>query len=317
MTGKTGNKSIVHVKLTNPTVKRAENYVKMVGMGDILGCTLIGPAGMGKTHLVRQTLDDMDIPYEIYGGHISLAECYEYMFENSDKLIFFDDVSQVINKTEIMELLKQALNTSAHSRILNYRSKNVLTANCPAKFEFTGRVIFAFNAMDKSNPNVKAIMDRAPMVELKFNRKEIVDAMYLIAAGDTGGLMEHEKMIVTREIDNHTDITMDVSFRKQMIAFNVFKSFKKIYGEGGDEWKSQVKSLFGKKKRTWIYTMLENSVGKGKLKRIELAKIIAVSKDMSLRTAQRRIKEAIEMEEIFENKLKGGDLSIKAFKVVK
>jgi len=306
-----------HVQLVNPTVERAQNYVKMVAMGDILGCTLIGPAGMGKTHLVRQILDEMDVPYEIYGGHISLAECYEYMAEHHDKLIFFDDVSQVINKTEIMELFKQALNLSGHSRILNYRSKNVLSANCPAKFEFSGKIIMAFNAMDKTNPNVKAIMDRAPVVELKFNRKEILTSMYKIAEGDTGGLMEHEKLIVTREIENHTDITMDVSFRKQQIAFNVFKSFKKLYGEGNDEWKKQVQSIFGKKKRSWIFSLLEDAVGEGRMKRIGLAKMIALSKDMSLRTAQRRIKEALEMEEIFESKFKGGDLSIKPFKVVK
>lgn len=302
-----------HVKLTNPTVERAENYVKMVGMGDILGCTLIGPAGMGKTHMVRQVLDDMNVKYQVYGGHISLAECYEYLFENSDKLIFFDDVSQVINKSEIMELLKQALNSSGHKRVLNYRSKNVLTANCPQQFEFTGRIIFAFNAMDKNNPNVKAIMDRAPVVELKFNRKEIIDAMYKIAEGASGGLMEYEKICVTRLIEDHTDITMDVSFRKQQTAFNIYKSFKKMFGDGNDKWKSQIKSLFGKKKRSWIYQMLEESVGKGRLKRIELAKVIAVSKDMSLRTAQRRIKEAIEMEELYENKLKGGDVSIVPF----
>ena len=61
-------------------MKKACNYIKMVGAGDLLGCTLIGPAGMGKTHLIRHTLDQMDIPYEVYGGHITLAEVYEFMF---------------------------------------------------------------------------------------------------------------------------------------------------------------------------------------------------------------------------------------------
>jgi hypothetical protein len=242
------NTKVQNVQLKNPTVESAAHYVRMVGIGDLLGMTLIGPPGMGKTHLVRQVLDEMQIPYEVYGGHISLAETYEYLCENKDKLIFFDDVSQVINRPEIMEMLKQALNPGARERILNYRAKNVLRTNVPNKFVFTGSIIFAFNTMDKNNPNVKAIMDRAPVIELKYSRKETLEAMYKIAEGESGGLM--------------------------------------------------VKEL----------------VGDGRIKRTELAKEIAIKKDMSPRNAQRRINEFLELEEIYQNKMKGGDISIKEFK---
>jgi hypothetical protein len=302
-----------HVEMNNPTVIKARDYIKMVGMGDLLGCTLIGPAGMGKTHLVRNTLDEMGIEYEVYGGHISLAGCYEFLQENANKLIFFDDVSNVINKDEIIELFKQALNISGHQRMLHYRSKGVLSPHFKPHFEFTGRCIFAFNDMDTKNPNVKAIIDRAPKIELKFSRKEIIEGMYKIAEGDGGGLLEHEKMIITREIENHTDITMDVSFRKQQICFNIYKSFKKLYGENNLLWKQMVHQAFGKKKRSWIHEFLKENVGDGTMPRIEFAKAVAIAKDMSLRTAQRRIQEAIEMEEVYQNKLKFGDLSIKPF----
>ena len=305
-------KTETHVNMSNPTVDKARDFIKMVGMGDMLGVTLIGPAGMGKTHLVRHTLDEMDIEYEVYGGHISLAGCYEFLQENSDKLILFDDVSNVINKDEIIELFKQALQIG-HKRMLHYRSKGVLNVNMKPEFEFTGRCIFTFNAMDTNNPNVKAIMDRAPKIELKFSRKEIIDGMYEIAKGTGGGIMEHEKLIVTKEIENHTDITMDISFRKQQICFNIYKSYKKMYGEANTMWKRMVHQTFGKKKRSWIHEFLKDNVADGVMPRIEFCKAVAISKDMSLRTAQRRVQEAIEMEEIYQNKLKFGDLSIKPF----
>jgi len=305
----------VHVKFSNPYVDRAEHYVRMVGMGDMLGCTLIGPPGMGKTHLVQHVLDDMGVPYTTYGGHITLAEVYEYLFENQDALIFFDDVSQVINKTEIMEMLKQALNLSGKDRTLHYRSKGTLSPGVPNHFTFTGRIIFAFNAMDRNNPNVKAVMDRAPAVELKFSRKEVIDAFYKIADGEGGGLMEHEKLIVVKEIEDYTDTTMDVSLRKLFIAFNIYRSFKKSFGDGNVVWEEQVKALFGKKKQSWVREIVQDLVGPtGRISRKELAKEIALRKDMSPRNAHRKIAEFLELEELWQNKLKGGDVSLVPFK---
>jgi|TARA_Y100000034_G_scaffold124607_1_gene173008 hypothetical protein len=313
-TEKEARPAVAHVKFSNPSVETAEHYIRMVGTGDLLGATLVGPAGMGKTHLIRHTLDELNVPYTVYGGHITLAEIYEYLFEHSDELIFFDDVSQVINKTEIIEMLKQALNLSGHNRILHYRSKGVLNPGVPQSFEFKGRIIFAFNKMDSSNPNVKAIMDRAPAVELKYSRKEILEAMYKIAEGAGGGLMEHEKMIVVKQIEDYTDSTMDVSLRKLFIAFNMYRSFKKMYGEGNLYWSNQVKRLFGKKKVAWLVQIIQELVGQtGKINRKALAKEIAIRKDMSPRNAQRKISEFLEMELIFQNKLKGGDISLKPF----
>jgi len=301
----------VYVKIKNPNIDSAENYVRMVGTGHLKGCILIGPPGLGKTKIVTHTLSDIDVPYILYGGHITLAEIYEFLWENNDKLIFFDDVSQIVNKVEIMEMLKQALNNTG-SRVIHYRSKNVLNPGVPNHFEFTGRVIMAFNLMDKKNPNVKAIMDRCPPIELNFSRKEILEAMYLIAKAQGGGLLEYEKAIVTKEIEDYTDSSMDISLRKQAQAFKIYSAFKDIYGEGNIEWIREVHRLFGKKMRSWIEELLINLVGiDGKIKRTELVKEIALARDVSGRTAHRKIKDYIDMDILFTNKEKWGEISLK------
>ena len=53
----------------------------------------------------------------------------------------------------------------------------------PKEFVFEGRIIMAFNALDKRDPNVKAIMSRCPTVELNFSHGEVVDAMWEVAKG--------------------------------------------------------------------------------------------------------------------------------------
>jgi hypothetical protein len=262
---------------------------------------------------MQESFEEGDGGFVTYGGHITLAEIYEFLWEHSEDLIFFDDVSQVINKTEIMELLKQALNIHDNDRYLNYRSKGVLNDQVPNRFKFKGRIIMAFNTMDKNNPNVKAILDRAPVIELKFSRKEIFDAMYKIAEGNTGGLLEHEKLIVTKEIENYTDNTMDISLRKQYLAFQIYQSCKQLYGDANTEWKTQVHRLFGKKKETWMRNFIRELVGDKPIKQKDLAKEIALRRNMSLRNAYREIRDFLEMEEIYANKKRQGEIALKPF----
>jgi len=261
-------------------------------------------------------LTDGGTKYEMYGGHITLAAIYEFMCENKDELIFFDDCSNIVTNIEIMELLKQALQTSSKRR-LHYRSHGVKSsANMPKSFQFNGRIIMAFNTMDHNNPNVRAIRDRAPTIELKYSRDEIYKAMYKIAENDGGGLMEYEKMIVTKEIETYTknDISLEISLRRQALSFKLYAHFKKLYGEGNNEWKPEVKKIFGKKKESEIRELVRDIVGNGRISRKELVKQLSIKKNMSPRTAQRRINEYLEINEIYQNKLRDSDISVKPFK---
>ena len=51
----------------------------------------------------------------------------------------------------------------------------------------------------------------------------------------------------------------------------------------------------------------------GLIKRIELAKVIVLVKGYSLRNAQRKINEFLELGEIYQNKESGGDISLNPF----
>jgi hypothetical protein len=191
-----------------------------------------------------------------------------------------------------------------------------LGGEVPKSFDFEGQVIFAFNIMDSKNLNVKAIMDRAPVITLKFTRQEIIDAMDKVAkhVEEDEPLGDWEKQLVTEEIKSFTDSSMDISLRKQQLAFKIYQSFKELYGEGNMDWIDQVHDLFGKKKVSWMEEIIIDMVGRdGKITRNDLIKEIVLRKDMSVRTAQRRITEFIDMGIIHQNKMKKGSISLKPF----
>ena len=298
-----------HVTITNDSVITAEHFIRMVGIGDLLGCSLIGPAGMGKTHLVKNTLDELGVKYITFGGHITLAGMYEFLYEHQDCLIFFDDVSQVIEKTEIMEMLKQALQTNG-PRMLNYRSSRALKPHVPNRFEFYGRMIFAFNKA-VINPNVRAIFDRAPLLELKYTHKQIIQAFYQIAEEPVNELSVSERVKIVQAIDSYVTPELMVSLRKLFLAFKIYSSFKKLYGDTNDMWVNEVKKLFGKKKVHWMVELLINHGNS--MRRVDFARIISLNRDMSLRNAQRRINELLELELLFCSKERNGLISSKAF----
>lgn len=304
-----------YVKIDNPTVKQAEDYIWMVGNGDLLGCVLVGPAGMGKTKLIQHTLKDQQIDYAKLGGHLSTSQTYEFLYENRKKLVFLDDVSQVVNNREIMELLKQALDVGNGKRILHYRTKNSSIVTKP-KFEFEGRIIMTFNTMDKNNPNVDAILSRAPSVEMNFSYDDVIKAMYKIAKqSGEGELRQYEKMLVTKEIEDYTDPSMNISLRTQAQAFKIYKGMSSKYGESTGEWKRMVHKVCGDRNRSWIYKMVKGMCGvSGKVKRKTLALHIAEKRNCSVRTAQRRIKDFLEVDEIYQDKAKQGSISLQPFK---
>lgn len=172
----------------------------------------------------------------------------------------------------------------------------------------------AFNKFDKKNPNVQAIASRAPMREMEYSFRDVISSMYEVAKGDGGGLFEWEKMIVTREIESFADPTMDISLRTQAQAFRVYNNMKRRYGEGNTEWIDEVHAICGKRAMSQVAKAVEKLIGNtGTVKRPELVKYLAATYGFNVRTAQRRIKEAVELEQVYQNKQKGGDISLQPF----
>lgn len=129
-----------------------ERLTKMVGRGIQPSLVITGGAGMGKTHLVKNTLEGMGLreSYDFvhFKGRATAAGLFITLYENSDKIIVLDDCDSVFRDDDAVNILKGALDsydTRKISYITTKALKDEFGTEVPRHFEFTGRIIFISN----------------------------------------------------------------------------------------------------------------------------------------------------------------------------
>ena len=129
-----------------------ERLTKMVGKGIQPSLVITGGAGMGKTHLVKSTLEGMGLQesYDFvhFKGRATAAGLFITLYENSDKIIVLDDCDSVFRDDDAVNILKGALDsydTRKISYITSKALKDEFGIEVPRHFEFTGRIIFISN----------------------------------------------------------------------------------------------------------------------------------------------------------------------------
>lgn len=128
------------------------NLTKMVAKGLQPSLIVTGMAGMGKTHVVKQTLEESGLKESIdfvhFKGRATAAGLYITLYENSDKIIVLDDCDSVFKDDDAINILKGALD-SYDTRMISYITSRELKDSylnpVPRSFEFTGKVIFISN----------------------------------------------------------------------------------------------------------------------------------------------------------------------------
>ena len=102
---------------------------KMVGRGIQPSLVITGMAGVGKTHLVKETLKGMGLreSYEFvhFKGRTTAAGLFITLYQNSDKIVIFDDCDSVFKDEDAVNLLKAALD-SYDTRKISYISSKPL-----------------------------------------------------------------------------------------------------------------------------------------------------------------------------------------------
>jgi hypothetical protein len=165
-----------------------ERLTKMVGRGIQPSLVITGMAGVGKTHLVKETLKQLGLTeskdFVHFKGRATAAGLFITLYQNSDKIIVLDDCDSVFKDDDAVNILKAALD-SYDTRKISYISSKPLKDEygdpIPPHFEFTGRIIFISNIHQSKLD--EAIRSRSFVSDITMNTTQMFTRMEQLMEG--------------------------------------------------------------------------------------------------------------------------------------
>ena len=164
------------------------------------------------------------------------------MHEYLDKILILDDFDKPLRDEDMVNFLKSITDTYKH-RILSFpREKSQMYGSqeverkVPPKFNFTGKLIIITNLERKDID--RALLSRAPAVEVKFNIQEVLDNLLKMMKFISPSVSMETKM----EVYNYI-----LSLYKQNKHINLnFRAFQNaVDARVGipDHWKEMVRTI--------------------------------------------------------------------------
>ena len=144
---------------------------------------VVSPAGYGKTETTLETLKELGLTegehYKYISNYITPVELYLLLEEvnqlKEPRILVLDDVEDTLTNQRSIGLLKGALWASGGKRIVGWRSGSYRIKN--KEIEFTGRIIFLLNQINKKSAIVRALIDRGLFFEMKLTLQDMFELM--------------------------------------------------------------------------------------------------------------------------------------------
>jgi len=282
-----------------------------------------GPAGIGKS---RSTVELARLfprldGVQVLNGHITPLAMYKLLWDCRAKtcVLIVDESFTLLADREIQQMLRCAM----YSGQVDWRSKGKATAGLglPESFRFNGRVIFNTNVTNQKDFNYKAMLDRVFYNKLMLTGEQIAEKMKTKRSyspdRELWKLVE-ERLLLIR--DDKTDITLSTAEQEAILKYTVdgILRISRTYNVNISmrilervEWLCLfLKQFFGELDLEFAKGLADNyfvvndeedlikkviARNGGSMPAKDLAAILRDTQKYSLRTAQRRINEYVEL----------------------
>ena len=182
--------------------EKMESLIKLVILGRQKSLIIYGGPGTGKTHSVKETLNDTGLEQNqdwfMVKGNITTAELYKNLFmHRNGRIIVFDDTDSIWGDNDTANILKAALD-SHDERLISWNSQRTVNISklsperkeefyqdldqnidkdpanpgkFPAEFIYDGRIIFISNlTQDKFD---SAVLSRSMKIDMSLTSNQM------------------------------------------------------------------------------------------------------------------------------------------------
>ena len=198
---------------------------------DNVTCSLVitGSGGLGKTSSVFRALKEAglnkDADFTLLKGYSTPRGFYEFLYRHNGELIIVDDCDSVFDTETGVNILKGALDSfDDRSVCWQARESNRVEDSVPAKFEFTGRIIFISNRSQEDVP--QPIRSRSMNIDLTMNVAERLDriAFLLPNLASREGLTMAQAQEAYDLVEANKAIIRDINIRTMVMTLRVRKT---------------------------------------------------------------------------------------------
>lgn len=159
-----------------------------VANGVVKGLVVSGPAGVGKSHTVEETLEETlgmqaklmsQVPqYDVFKGYTSAINlyCMLYKYSEEGSVLVLDDADSALYDEDSLNLLKAVLDTKEVRRVHWGTNSTILEKEgVPTSFEFKGGIIFLTNIKWENTKSARisnhlqALMSRVHYLDLQID----------------------------------------------------------------------------------------------------------------------------------------------------
>lgn len=210
------------------------SLVNAAHRGDCRALIVSGPAGLGKSYTVEETLSEWDPQEErhsIIKGYVRTTGLFKLLYQHraKEKVIVFDDADSIFFDDTSLNMLKAVCDTTDRRRV-SYLAETTLIDEesadiIPKTFEFEGTIIFITNydfdemiaRAHKLAPHLAALVSRSYYIDLsmKTKRDYMVRIKQVVNDGlfDKLGLSSVQRHDVMKFIETHQDHLRELSLR--------------------------------------------------------------------------------------------------------
>jgi hypothetical protein len=197
--------------------KDYENIISILLNSEKKGLIVFGEKGKGKTFNTIRILEKTKKDYELVKGHITSYQLYRKLYENSNRIVVFDDVVGLLNDKDKISILLGALEKLGKVEWIT--SRNDL--DLPRAFNFNGKIIIILNRIDLNNEFQEAIFDRCIPFQFDIPRKTMLEMISILATKRDNIPLEIVEWLHKNKLD---------------ITFRDYEMLRDIYRFDKDNW---------------------------------------------------------------------------------